>query len=115
VSVLWRPIEAIGSETVTAKAELEEDANGDPIEGIGAEFDVVGCSVSPRNSSEDNFRSATTTEDMVLLAPVYETDLSAQMTITWRGQTYTIEGEPAPWVHLDGEYAGTQANLKRGS
>lgn len=115
MTVLWRPIDPIGAETVTAKAEPERDDNGDPIEGTGAEFDVLGCSVSPRNTSEDAFRAATTTEDMVLYAPVYETDLSAQMTITWRGRTYTIDGKPAPWVHLDGTYAGTQANLEKGS
>ena len=115
MSVLWRPIDAIGAETVTATPEQARDENGDPIEGAVTAFDIMGCSVSPRNSSEDNFRSATTTEDMVLLAPVYETDLSSTMVITWRGQDYRIEGKPAPWVHLDGTYAGTQANLERGS
>jgi len=115
VSVLWRPIDAIGSETVTATPEQARDENGDPIDGDVEAFDIVGCSVSPRHTSEDNFRGATTTEDMVLYAPVYESDLSSTMTITWRDQDYRIEGKPAPWVHLDGTYAGTQANLERGS
>lgn len=115
MTVLWRPIDAIGAETVTATPEQARDENGDPIEGEVEPFDILGCSVSPRNSSEDNFRAATTTEDMVLYAPVYETDLLPTMTITWRGQTYTIDGKPAPWVHLDGTYAGTQANLEKGS
>jgi len=113
--VLWRPIDPIGAEMVTATPELQTDENGDPIEGTATPFDVMGCSVSPRNTSEDNFRAATTTEDMVLFAPVYETDLSEQMTVTWREKTYRIDGEPAPWIALDGVYMGTQANLKRGS
>jgi len=113
--VLWRPIEPIGEELVHVEVEPAVDENGDPIEGDATDFDVAGCSVSPRNTSEDNFRAATTTEDMVLFAPVYETDLSSTMKVTWRERTYKIEGEPAPWVALDGVYMGTQANLKRGS
>lgn len=115
MTVLWRPIDKIAGETVTATPEPQRDDNGDPIAGTSTPFDIVGCAVWPKGTSEDNFRAATTTEDLVLLAPVYETDLAADMTITWRSQTYRVDGEPAPWVHLDGTYAGTQANLKRGS
>lgn len=113
--VLWRPIEPIGAETVTAQSEPEEDANGDPIPGTSEPFDITGCAIWPKGTSEDNFRAATTTEDQVMLAPVYETDLAANMTITRRGQVYYVDGEPAAWVHMDGTYAGTQVNLRRGT
>lgn len=115
MSVLWRPIDAIGGETVTATPELQRDANGDPIAGSVTPFDIVGCAVWPKGTSEESFRAAVTTEDLVMLAPVYDTDLSSTMTITYRGREYRIDGEPAPWTHLDGVYAGTQVNLKRGS
>lgn len=113
---LSRPeITPLGAEKITATPEPQLDPNGDPIPGTSDPFDIEGCALWPRGTSEDNFRSATTTEDLVLLAPVYETDLSAQMTITWRGRTYHAEGQPAPWIHLDGVYAGTQLNLEWGS
>lgn len=112
---LQRPIEPIGPETVTVTPEAQEDDNGDPIEGTAVPFDIDGCALWPKGTSEDGFRAATTTEDLVMLAPVFETDLAANMTVTRRGVTYRIEGKPAAWIHLDGEYAGTQANLKWGS
>lgn len=95
--------------------EPERDGNGDPIPGTGESFDIEGCAAWPTGTSEDNFRAATTTEDLTMLAPVYETDLSEFMTVTRRGQKYTIEGKPAAWLNLDGSYAGTQVMLKRGS
>lgn len=111
---LWRPIDQLGGETITATPEPERDDNGDPIAGTAEPFDIEGCALWPKGTSEDSFRAATTTEDLVLLAPVYETDLAADMTIERRGVTYRLDGEPAAWLHLDGSYAGTQANLKRG-
>lgn len=115
MSVLWRPIDPIGGESVTVTPEPERDANGDPVGGSGTAFDIVGCALWPKGTSEENFRAATTTEDLVMLAPVYETDLSSTMTVTYRGRDYQADGKPAPWIHLDGVYAGTQVNLKRGS
>lgn len=111
--ILQRPIRRLGGETVTATPEPQLDDNGDPIAGTAEPFDIVGCAIWPKGTSEDNFRAATTTEDMVMLAPVYETDLSAEMTIERRGATYRVDGRPAPHVHYDGAYAGTQVNLKR--
>lgn len=112
---LARPIDAIGAETVVFTTEPEVDRNGDPIEGTATEYTVAGCAVWPAGTSEEAFRAATTTQDIVVAAPVYETDLSARMTVAWRGQTYTVDGEPVPWISLDGVYMGTQVNAERGS
>lgn len=111
---LWRPIEPIGSEVVTFQPEPERDDNGDPIEGTAVPFDVEGCAVWSSGTSEDNFRAATTTEGFTVAAPVYDTDLSSRMTVTWRGRTMLIDGEPVPWNALDDVYMGTQVNTKRG-
>jgi hypothetical protein len=113
--ILHRPMRRLGGETVTVTPEPERDDNGDPIEGTAEPFDIVGCAVWPKGTGEDNFRAATTTEDLVLVAPVYETDLAANVTVTRRGVVYRVDGRPAPWIGYDGRIDGTQANLKWGS
>lgn len=113
--ILHRPMRRLGGETITVTPELARDDNGDPIAGSAEPFSIAGCALWPKGTGEDGFRAATTTEDLVLVAPVYETDLAADMTVTRRGVVYRIEGKPAAWVGMDGKIDGTQANLKWGS
>jgi hypothetical protein len=112
--LIHRPfITPIGAETVIVVFPDSVDEFGDPV-GSGAPGGrIEGCAVVPRSASEDSFRAATTTTDMLMIAPVYETDLDATHSVVWRGNTYEIQGTPVPWIHLSGEYAGTQVNLKR--
>lgn len=105
----------LGAEKITVKVEAQTDEVGDPIPGTESEFEIEGCAVYPTATSEASFRSATVSQDQVLLAPVEETVLAENMTVTRRGKTYSIEGSPVAWLDMRGEIMGTQANLHYGS
>lgn len=110
---LVRPhVRRIGAQTVTVQETQELDAHGDPIGDPPEPFDIPGCAVYPAGASEENFRAATTTDDVILIAPVYEGDIKSSATIAWRGKTFSVEGNPMPWLYGSGEVAGIQINLK---
>lgn len=106
-------MEPIGSETIVVELEPETDPFGDQIPGTGSTETIRWCSVAPRTSAEDENRAATVLDKLVLLAPCHESKIPSTATVTWRGQKYRVEGRALPWVHLDGEDAGCQANLER--
>lgn len=121
MATLIRPhVEPIGPTTAVFIAPVETDPFGDPLPGAGAETEIPGCAFVPRSASEDSFRAATTSTEMMLLAPIYADDLddgdakAEHGTMRVDGQVYQIDGDPLPWRHLDGEHAGTQINLRRG-
>lgn len=109
---LRRPLRRNGNETVTVKPVGQKDKFGDVIPGTDEPFEIEGCAVYPQGGSEETFRSSTVTENAVMLAPVYETDLTSGATVTWRSRTYHVQGPPAPLTFFNGQYAGTQVNLK---
>lgn len=113
--VLVRPhIDPIGVEVIVVKGEQEYDPFGDPIGGTAEDISIPGCHIYPKGADEAAFRAATTTDDLICLAPVWETDVKSTAVIRWRGKDYHVDGNPMPWTYLDGEYAGTQINLVGG-
>lgn len=107
----------IGSEKAMVATEPSLDQYGEVVPGTGDPVEIKGCAFWSAGTSEEAFRAATTTEDLVLAAPVAIDALAANMTVTrpLTGRTYNIDGEPIPWLSLSGVLMGVQANLKRAS
>lgn len=113
--LLVRPhIDPLGEMTVVIKGQQEVDWAGDPIPGTAEDTNVPGCHVYPKGADEASFRASTTTDDLVCLAPIFETDVKSTSVIVWRGKEYQVDGNPMPWLDLDGQYVATQINLTRG-
>ncbi len=109
---LARPLRRNGNEKVTVTPVGEKDAFGDVVPGSDEPFDIEGCAVYPQGGSEETFRSSTVTENAVLVAPVYETDITTGATVQWRSRTYHVQGPPGALMFFNGQYGGTQVNLK---
>lgn len=102
----------LGDQTITVVRPPKRGKNGDPLPGTGSEFDIEGCSVQPRQSTEATDLRDTVTTGLVVFAPgrpdILETDR-----IRYRGNLYAVDGEPAFWDELDGEPEHAEVQLKR--
>lgn len=72
----------------------------------------VACSIQPGSSREaDQDRPDFVVADWVGFFPA-GTDLTAADRISWRGRTFTVDGEVALWVHRSSEHH-LEVGLKR--
>lgn len=86
---------ARGVETVTRlRPSGAAGRHGAP--GPRVRFDISGCHMIPRTSSEDTDRQNTVIVGYTLVAPG-GTDLQPSDQIEWRGDTYEVVGLPAAY------------------
>lgn len=101
-----------GNEVVHVKRPGEVDWQGDPV-GDPAEFDIPGCQVWPRTSTEDDEGGRKIIDGWNLYVPprsantIYATD-----TVTVRGDEFNVDGVPGQY-DLKGRDKGMIVVLKR--
>lgn len=99
--------------TVVRSGEPTEDDYGNSVPGPSTEFDVLGCAVAPRSSSEDLQARDQVIVGLNVWLPsgvvVYATD---QMRV--RGALYEIDGEPGTFsTPFTGSTGPVQVSLTR--
>jgi len=102
-----------GHETLLVRVEQATDDFGDPIPPAPTPYEVAGCVVYPRTTSESDFRSDTVVEGLIALLPVKADTLHSTDQVSYRGRWYDIDGAIGQWTYLSGQNAGAQIQLKR--
>lgn len=108
-------MDALGPETVTVALEPKKDRNGDPIPGTEQSRAVAGCAVYPRMSTEAQGTASTLIVGYTVLAPVVMGAITDEHEVTWKGRKFKVVGEPGEWTFLDGQVAGLQVDIERGT
>lgn len=104
----------LGAEHLILVTPAQRGPLGDPIPGSRVERPVPGCVVHPRASVEADGRQGTTIVGLTALLPIPMEDVTASMTVIYRGREYAVDGEAVQWTYLDGIDAACQINLKLG-
>lgn len=99
--------------TILRAGAPTQDDYGNDVPGADVEFDVQGCAVWPRTSSEDVRARLQVLEGLNVLAP-YGTDVRPHDRIRVGGVLYDVDGDPGEWrSSLTGTRAGVQIELAR--
>lgn len=85
-------------ETVTVvPGSIGSDNNGDPIPDTRTGGAIAGCGIAPRYSTEPTERGR---QGVIVGLTVYApagSDILSTDSLTVRGGTYVVDGEPAQW------------------
>jgi len=101
----------VNRHTVTVVRPGVVDYLGDP--SPGTEFQLDGCVLAPRGSSEVNDFSQTVLEDVTLFCPA-GADVRASDLVRWNGRTYSVQGTPSVWESPFSDWTpGQQVALTR--
>lgn len=92
------------------------DAQQNPIQANGTEFDIDGCIIEPLGSdeSEEYGRSGTVTRIRIYAPGPVERAITATDTVRVRGRDWDIEGEADDWLCDDPDLTGPVITAQRG-
>jgi hypothetical protein len=100
----------LGADLVTILRVAAKDWQGDP-SGAAAQTDVPGCSFQPGGTQERTARGDTVIASDALYLPA-GTDILATDRVSYMGQVYAVDGEPARWSDDTGTEQYVRVALK---
>lgn len=92
------------------------DAQQNPIQSEGSEFDIEGCIIEPLGSDEssDYGRSGTVSRIRIYTPGPVERPITATDIVRVRGKDWDIEGYPDEWASDDLDLSGPVITAQRG-